>query len=113
MSDDFTPGWFYIIDNFLGSTYFYIGGFSGYRSLLQYYPANHLTIIVLSNTSTTPIWNIKQLIRDILTGQKVNYPRKSFVRYLSEEIRGNANNVKAPTGKFSCDTSKYILRPTG
>jgi CubicO group peptidase (beta-lactamase class C family) len=38
MSDDFTRGWFYNIDSLMGATYFYVGGFSGYRSAFQYSP---------------------------------------------------------------------------
>lgn len=83
MSDYFTTGWFYDSDKLLGENLFYVGGYSGYRSLLQYFKQDNITVVVLSNTSTTPIWSIKKAIYNALTNTSFEYPKLSYVRLLS------------------------------
>ncbi len=110
MSDDFTLGWFNSNDSILGSTYFYVGGFAGYRALFQYYPEKGNTIVLLSNASTTPIWELKEAVSNIISNKEVKYPSKSFVRYLGQQIVDNKNDLVALERTFSCDTSQYVLR---
>jgi CubicO group peptidase (beta-lactamase class C family) len=110
MSDDFTPGWFYEKDSLLGDSYFYVGGFSGYRSLLQYYDGVDLSVICLSNTSTTPIWELKKLIKNILAGTEAEYPKLSYVREISYHLNCLDNTGNSDWEIPIIDTSKYVFR---
>ncbi len=86
MSDYFTTGWFYDTNAHLGTSLFYVGGFSGYRSLLQYFKQDDITVVVLSNTFTTPIWSIKKAINNTLANTSFEYPKLSYVRLLSSTL---------------------------
>lgn len=110
MSDDFTKGWFYSRDSILGPSYFFVGGFAGYRSLVQYFSKSQTTIVILSNIYTTPVWDIKRMVNEILANKGIKYPKKSFVRKISKSIRQNNYDIKAFEENFICDTSQYKLR---
>jgi CubicO group peptidase (beta-lactamase class C family) len=58
------------------------GGERGFRTLLTLYPEEDRAIVILSNSETTPRWEIRQLIEAALKGEPLVLPRPPvFVRY--------------------------------
>ncbi len=86
MSKDFTLGWFSETDSIMGRSLFYVGGFTGHRSLLQYNYSKETVIIILGNTST-PIWSLRKIVNDRLSEQSIEYPKRSYIKMLSYQLQ--------------------------
>ncbi len=108
-ADDFTMGWFYDYDSILGESVFYVGGFAGHRSLLQFYLEQDITVVVLSNIST-PIWSIKDIISKCLINETPEYPKKSFIKELSYQLQEIRNNEISLTNIIEFDSNLYSLK---
>ncbi len=86
MSGDYTLGWFSDTDTMMGKSLFYVGGFAGHRSLLQYNYNKETTIVILNNIST-PIWTLRKILMDCLSNEDVEYPKKSYIKMLSYQLQ--------------------------
>lgn len=106
MSKDFTSGWFYDRDSLLGETLFYAGGFSAHRSFIQYSSSEETLFVILSNTSA-PIWSLREIIIDCINNKKIDYPKKSFVKTLSYQLKDFLNDKIKSENIISFDDSIY------
>lgn len=106
MSEDYTLGWFFGKDTILGNSLFYVGGFTGHRSLLQFSYNKETAIIVLGNTPT-PIWALREIIIDILSDRDIVYPKKSYIKMLSYQLQDIPENKTKSAEIAPFDSSIY------
>lgn len=55
------------------------GGDSGFRALLTLYPHARRAIVILSNSETTPRWEIQRVVEKVLAGEAIVLPEPAFV----------------------------------
>lgn len=94
-------GWF--IDSTEQKKYYHGGGTWGYSSFLVMYPAEKLTIIILSNVSTLPMKDITSNVEKIVFGQPVQMPG------LQEEVMIEGQDLSQYCGKYISDSGQMSL----
>lgn len=109
ISEDYTYGWFSSTDSILGKSLFSPGGFSGYRSFLEYYPDNE-TVIILLNNNSAPIWTLRKIIVNCLSNKEVEYPKKSYIKMLSFQLQEILSNKIDKSHLNNFNEESYILR---
>lgn len=96
-------GWSFINDSILGHSVFFPGGVAGYRSIFQYFPQDGILIVILNNTAAQT-HGLREILVDCWLGNKINYPRRSYIEALSRTLRkSDEQNI------LQYDSSKYVL----